>query len=125
MGKQKPPAYQHYAKDFLAGTSDMSCAEVGAYIRLLDHAWDSNPIATLPNDDTKLRRMAGADPEEWATIRRAVLAKFRVVHEGTGELQGKPGRLVNDRLMDYWKELEEYSENKTKAAEARWKKKDA
>ena len=31
----KPPAYQHYAKDFLAGTADMSCAEAGAYTSVL------------------------------------------------------------------------------------------
>jgi uncharacterized protein YdaU (DUF1376 family) len=119
VSNNKPPAYQHYAKDFIAGTSDMSCAEVGAYIRLLDHAWDSDPIATLPDDDTKLRRLSGADPEEWAAIKKAVLLKFEKVDD-------LPGRLVNRRLRVLYEEREEFvqkaSERGRKGAAARWAK---
>ena len=118
----KPPAYQHYAKDFLAGTADMSCAEAGAYIRLLDHAWDGNPICTLPDNDDKLRRMAGADKDEWETIKLAVLPKFRKI-----EVDGYGARLVNDRLNEYFKELIEHheamSERGKKGAAARHGKK--
>jgi len=114
--KQKPPAYQHYAKDFLTGTAGMSCAEVGAYIRLLDHCWDGSPVATLPDNDEQLRRMAGAEKDEWKQIKDTVLAKFE-----RRTVEGKR-LLVNDRMMDYWKELVGFSESKSKAAHARWDK---
>ena len=35
MAKQRPPAFQFYAKEFLAGTTNMRMAAVGAYIRIL------------------------------------------------------------------------------------------
>lgn len=120
MSDTKYPAYQHYAKDFLSGTADMTCAEVGAYIRVLDQAWDSDPVGTLPDDDAKLRRLAGADPDEWKSIKTAVLAKFYKDDKF-------PGRLVNKRLRAYYIELEEHHEERTERAKrgaaARWGKK--
>lgn len=119
MSEKKYPAYQHYAKDFLSGTADMTCAEVGAYIRLLDQAWDQSPVATLPNDDAKLRRLAGADPEEWGMFKDAVLAKFI-------KSERFPGRLLNQRLRAYYEELQEHHEERSErgkaGAAARWGK---
>lgn len=119
MSEKKYPAYQHYAKDFLAGTADMSCAERGAYITLLDQAWDQSPVATLPMDDEKLRRMAGADKDEWQQIKLAVLPKFI-------KSEVFPGRYLNQRLRAYYEELlehhEERSEKGKKGAAARWNK---
>ncbi len=40
----KPPAFQFYADDFLAGVADMTQAEVGAYILLLCHQWGRGKI---------------------------------------------------------------------------------
>lgn len=40
----KPPAFQFYADDFLAGVADMTQAEVGAYILLLCHQWGRGEI---------------------------------------------------------------------------------
>ena len=54
--KRKAPAFQFYADDFLAGTSDMSAEEVGGYIRLLCHQWTKGGI---PNDKERAGRMAG------------------------------------------------------------------
>jgi uncharacterized protein YdaU (DUF1376 family) len=54
--KRKAPAFQFYADDFLAGTSDMSAEEVGGYIRLLCHQWTKGGI---PNDQERAARMAG------------------------------------------------------------------
>jgi uncharacterized protein YdaU (DUF1376 family) len=120
MSEAKYPAYQHYAKDFLAGTADMSCAERGAYITLLDQAWDQSPVATLPDSDEKLRRFAGADPDEWLKVKTSVLAKFT-------KDDRFPGRIVNDRLRAYYEELrehhEEMSERGKKGAAARHKTK--
>lgn len=44
----KPPAFQFYADDFLAGVADMTQAEVGAYILLLCHQWNGGAIPTDP-----------------------------------------------------------------------------
>ena len=57
--RRRAPAFQFYADDFLAGTLDLSQAEVGAYIRLLCHQWNRGSI---PVD---------------------VLAKFRLHEDGT------------------------------------------
>jgi len=80
MSSYKPPAYRHYAKDFLAGTADMSCAEVGAYIRLLDHAWDGNPTLGEKGSEDLLRILGRAQKgeglmtelthEEWSALYR-------------------------------------------------------
>ena len=39
-----PPAFQFYTDDFLGGVSDMTQAEVGAYILLLCAQWNVQPI---------------------------------------------------------------------------------
>lgn len=41
----KPPAFQFYADEYLAGTIAMSLAEVGAYIRLLCYQWLNGDIS--------------------------------------------------------------------------------
>lgn len=64
----KLPAFQFYADDFLAGTLDMSPAEVGAYIRLLCHQWARGDIPVADAD--KLARIAGG------LVSDDVLAKF-------------------------------------------------
>lgn len=40
----KPPAFQFYADDFMAGTSDMTNEEVGLYIRLLCIQWSRGHV---------------------------------------------------------------------------------
>ena len=69
----KPPAFQFYADDFLAGTLGMSQAEVGAYILLLSAQWSRGQI---PSDDDRLHRLA-AGP-----VSADVLAKFPVADDG-------------------------------------------
>jgi len=51
-----PPAFQLYASDFLAATSEMTAEEVGVYFRLLLHQWIKGGI---PDDDNRLMAMAG------------------------------------------------------------------
>jgi len=61
----KPPAFQFYASDFLAGTCDMSAEEVGAYIRLLCYQWDRGFI---PNDAERCERIAGCSSKALANV---------------------------------------------------------
>ena len=70
--KAAPPAFQFYARDFLASTSDMGAEEVGAYIRLLCYQWDKGAI---PDDIPRIERIAGmATPSvrQWQTDGTAI-----------------------------------------------------
>lgn len=73
---RKAPAFQFYADDFLAGTSDMSAEEVGGYIRLLCHQWTKGGI---PNDPDRAARMAGLMGSPSIGY---VMAKFSLCDDG-------------------------------------------
>jgi uncharacterized protein YdaU (DUF1376 family) len=84
---------------------------------LLASSWDAEPVATLPADDDKVRRLAGASPEEWSPIRDEVMANFEP-YEG--------GRLVNVRLRQQYEEMLAFAESSSArgkaGAAARWQK---
>ncbi|HWP38980.1 MAG TPA: DUF1376 domain-containing protein [Gemmatimonadales bacterium] len=67
----KPPAYQHYAKEWLEGTAHLSLEEQGAYQRLLDHEWERGP---LNPDMGELANLLGVSRQRfaklWAKLRR-------------------------------------------------------
>ena len=104
----KPPAFQFYADDFLAGTMDLSAEEVGAYIRLLCHQWNRGGLTTVK---PRLNRIAGT------VVTAEVLEKFT---------QGEDGLLRNERLEDERRKQEEFramqSAKGRKSAEARRRK---
>ncbi len=89
----RPPAFQFYPDDFLAGTSDMSAEEVGAYIRLLCHQWSKGSI---PNDEERAGRMAGLIG---SPSLRYVLAKFSPCDDG--QLRNKRLEEVRDESAQY------------------------
>ena len=95
----------------------MSLTAQGAYINLLAVAWDSDPIATIPNQPDKLWKLAGAMPEDWKGIKDEVLENFEPFDEDST-------RLVNKRLRRQWLELKEFSEmaaaRGNKRAATRW-----
>lgn len=99
----KPPAFQFYADDFLAGTMAMSQQEVGAYIRLLCHQWSNGGI---PLDQGKLRRIAGGK------VSGEVLSKFESVD----------GVLRNRRLEEERQKQEAFRQKQSANAYARWEK---
>lgn len=106
----RPPAFQFYPDDFIAGTADMTNEEVGAYIRLLCHQWSKGGI---PNDPERISRMAGAMPVPSLGY---VTSKFRLCPDGC---------LRNDRLEAERVKQEEFrriqSEKGKSGAEKRWK----
>lgn len=69
----KPPAFQFYADDFLAGTFDMTPHDVGCYIRLLCFQWNRGSLPVQPD---RVDRLAGG------SVPQEVLAKF--VDDGNG-----------------------------------------
>jgi len=114
----KPPAFQFYADDFLAGTAEMTAEEVGAYIRLLCHQWTKGGI---PNDESRVARMAGIAHTEPNGVAigspslRYVLAKF---------VASEDGMLRNARLERVRAEQDDFrkkqAQNGQKGAEKRW-----
>lgn len=67
----------------------MSGDAVKAYIYLLCRAWHEAPIATLPNDDAQLAKMARLSLPEWETVRDEVLTQFK---------SNGNGRIFNEKL---------------------------
>jgi uncharacterized protein YdaU (DUF1376 family) len=92
MMKNKAPAFQFYASDFITDTVEWSNEEIGIYIRLLCYQWINGD---LPSQLDRLRKIVCdiANPiatqedtiEKWSRV----LSKF----EETGD-----GRIVNRRL---------------------------
>jgi len=68
-----PPAFQFYAADFLASTADMSCAEVGAYLRLLLFQWERGGI---PDEPRVIRRVISSTPSSATTLWRSLKGRF-------------------------------------------------
>ena len=101
----KPPAFQFYANDFVAGTAFMSAEEVGAYIRLLCYSWINGP---LPTSDILLTRLAGCSSEALVAVR----GKFQLVE----------GKLINVKLESVRDAQRLYSQRQSKAAHDRWDK---
>ena len=99
----KPPAFQFYGDDFVAGTSDMTQAEVGAYILLLCRQWATGEI---PADYDRLKLIAKGEVSDH------VLAKFP---------NGKNSRMEKVRAG-----LEEFRKSKSESgkigADKRWER---
>jgi uncharacterized protein YdaU (DUF1376 family) len=108
---RKAPAFQFYADDFLAGTSEMSAEEVGGYIRLLCHQWTKGGI---PNDEERVARIAGMIGSPSVGY---VMAKFRLCDGHT---------LKNERLEKVREEQQAFKTRQaaagTSGAAKRWKK---
>lgn len=109
--KRKAPAFQFYADDFLAGTSEMSAEEVGGYIRLLCHQWTKGGI---PNDQERVARIAGLMGSPCVGY---VMAKFRLSDGHT---------LKNERLEKVREEQNAFKARQsaagTNGAAKRWNK---
>src|SRR6266566_4681972 len=107
----KPPAYQHYAKEWLVDTARLSLEEQGAYQRLLDHQWVNG---VLPTEERDRAKMLGLTLPAFRRIWRRIGGFF-------------PGGL-NPRLEEIRQEQQAYraslSESGRLGAERRWHKKD-
>lgn len=72
--------YPHYIERYRRKTGHLTIAEHGAYRLLMDAYWDNR--GPLPADDNRLRRLIGADREEWDAVKEAVLAFFVLTPDG-------------------------------------------
>lgn len=87
----RPSFFAFYPADFANDihVEAMSTLQVGAYVLLLCKAWQSDPPASLPNDDQILARLARVDAVIWQEIKAGVLVPFRL---------GTDGKLHSKRL---------------------------
>ena len=69
----KTPWFPFYHTDYLADTVNFSALEHGVYLLLMLHYWREG---SLPNDETKLRRITRTTAKEWAQTLPAVSEKF-------------------------------------------------
>lgn len=101
MAKDRGPAFQFYASDWLGSTKItlMTPAQEGAYIRLLAHAWNSDDCG-LPNDDAKLAVLSRLG-EGWLKGGSEVLRECFIE---------KNGRIYNERLLNVWEEQKAWIE---------------
>ena len=88
----KPRAFLFDVDDWLGSFTieEMSGDQVKAYIYLLCRAWHETPMATLPNDDARLAKMARVPPAKWEEIKPQILAQFK---------SNGNGRIYNERLQ--------------------------
>jgi uncharacterized protein YdaU (DUF1376 family) len=109
----KPPAFQFYAKDFLAGTMDMSLLEIGAYTKFLAWSWDSGP---LPLADFRRASILGVSVRSLTNLWPGIQDKWTETPEG----------FVNDRLERQRSELQDFrrrqSDRGAKGAKEKWRK---
>ena len=70
----KPPAFQFYADDFLAGTADMTQSEVGAYILLLCYQWNRGSTPVQPERQKLIAK---------GEVSELVLSKFEADADGS------------------------------------------
>lgn len=86
MARSRPPSFDFYADDFMAGTVHLPPAAVGCYIRLLCFQWSHGSI---PNDPRQLAQITGIYTEEEKQMLSVCLSKFITTDDG---------RLQNERL---------------------------
>lgn len=99
----KPPAFQFYAKDWIADTARLSLEEEGAYIRLLSHQWATGPLA---NEECELASILGI------TLRRFRKLWVRLARYFPSL---EPGMIANERLEHERAKQAAYREQKANA----------
>tara|TARA_R110002012_G_scaffold321654_1_gene550445 strand:- start:236 stop:1126 length:891 start_codon:yes stop_codon:yes gene_type:complete len=110
--ENKSPAFQFYARDFLADINVqlMTMEERGIYITLLAYAWIEKGI---PSDKSKLKRLCG-NPDDFDSTIQNVLNCF----------QEHDGRYYNPRMESVRSEQldrkQKMSDAGKKGAEKRW-----
>ena len=106
----KPPSFPFYVNNWLASrrVSAMKPEQEGAYVRLLCHAWGEDDCG-LPDDQEELAMLSRLNGR-WAELCGPILKCF----------EKRDGRLFNERLLNCWKEAQEYRQSQSERANRRW-----
>jgi uncharacterized protein YdaU (DUF1376 family) len=83
------PFMQLYVSDFVGDTLHLSSEQVGVYLLLLMAMWNAD--GSLPDDDTKLARVARVSLKKWRAMKPEMI-EFFTVSEG----QISHGRLTRE-----------------------------
>lgn len=110
----KMPWIRFFPSDWLAGTRGMSAVETGVYITLVATMYERGE--PIPEDNARLARLCGSSNSAFKK------ALDTLVDEG--KITRVDGGLWNDRVEKEQVYLSEKSEVGSKAARARWGKKD-
>jgi uncharacterized protein YdaU (DUF1376 family) len=112
-----PPAFQLYARDWLARSELLTLEQSGALMRLKSHAWLSAghglPPCSIPGDDATLARLSGLGPK-WKKLGPPLKAMF----------QQDGDRLIDAELLAYRIDIEAKHHKRSTAGrignEKRW-----
>jgi uncharacterized protein YdaU (DUF1376 family) len=113
MARTKPPSFDFFPDDFIAGTYHLPAEAVGIYVRLLCYQWNNGSI---PSDENELARVAGVDADAMRTHMRTVMLKF---------MPDECGGLKNARLEREREHKLSVIEKSKSAADSRWTKEKA
>ena len=113
MARTKPPSFDFFPDDFIAGTYHLPAEAVGIYVRLLCYQWNNGSI---PSDEAELARVAGVDADAMRTHMRTVMLKF---------MPDECGGLQNARLEREREHKLSVIEKSKAAADSRWAKEKA
>lgn len=110
MARKKPPSFDFFVDDFIAGTYHLPAEAVGIYVRLLCFQWNNGSI---PGDHEQLSRIAGVDTSVIRTYIRIVYEKFEKLEDGS---------LQNERMERERSHRLAVIEKSKAAIESRWSK---
>ncbi len=113
MARTKPPSFDFFPDDFIAGTYHLTPEAVGIYVRLLCFQWNNGSI---PSDENELARIAGVDADAMRTHMRTVMLKF--MQDGCGGLKNARLELEREHKLSV-------IEKSKAAADSRWAKEKA
>jgi uncharacterized protein YdaU (DUF1376 family) len=105
-----------YIGDYLRDTGRLSTEEHGAYLLLLLEYWTQGP---LPDDDTRLARVARATSKEWRQSLRPVLQPFFRIENGTW--RHKRADAEREKAMEL---IRHRTAAGRRGAQARWQKRE-
>ena len=111
---RKMPWVRFFASDWLAGTRGMSAVETGVYITLIATMYERGE--PIQEDHARLARLCGASNSAFKKALETLVDEGKITRTENG--------LWNDRVEKEQVYLSEKSEVGSKAATARWGKKD-
>lgn len=97
------PFMQLYVSDFVGDTLHLSSEQVGVYLLLLMAMWNAD--GSLPDDDTKLARVARLSLKKWKAIRPELIDFFTVAD----------GQIVHGRLSRELQKSERQTQSRAAA----------
>jgi uncharacterized protein YdaU (DUF1376 family) len=97
------PFMQLYVSDFVGDTLHLSSEQVGVYLLLLMAMWNAD--GSLPDDDTKLSRVARLSLKKWRAVRPELVDFFTVAD----------GQITHNRLSRELQKSERQSQSRASA----------